>query len=450
MTQAVVGWGVEHLALTACKGGSVTMPDVVATYTRHHVPASVFPASAQAVAYVVSRFPKLTETFILHEIVEMQRLGVRVEIYPLLRHHDSVRQPQVDRVMPRTHFVRVVSLTMLRAHWHFVWQRPLAYARVLWESLRGTRGSARYFAGAIIYFPKAVWFAYDAKRRAVTHIHAQFANHPALIGLIIHRLTGIPFSFTARGSDIHVDRTMLKEKLTAAQFAIAVSEFNRDVMVRAGGTLMGEKIHVIYGGIDTDRFRPTQNGGSDERFRIVCVARFEEVKGHAQLLEACRVLHVRNVEFECHLLGDGELRSRIEQQIATAGLCNQVRVHGACTEAQVIEALSRATVFVLATVPAANGKREGIPNVLKEAMACGLPVVASEISGIPELVEHGRSGLLVPPNDIEALADALERLKGDPVLRAQLGQAARAKIMKEFDVRLSTRKRAHLFLQPQS
>lgn len=421
------------------------MPEAVATYGRHHAPASASPASARGLAYVVSRFPKLTETFILHEILEMERLGVRVEIYPLLRNREAVRHPETDRLTRRARFVRVVSLAMLRAHGHFLWHCPLGYSRVLWESLRGTWGSARYFAGAIVYFPKAVWCAYDARRRAVTHIHAQFANHPALVALIIHRLTGIPFSFTARGSDIHVDRTMLEEKLTAAQFAIAVSEFNRGVMVRAGGSAVGEKIHVIYGGIDTDRFKPTQNGGGDEKFRILCVARFEEVKGHAQLLEACRLLARRNVAFECHLIGDGELRSRIEQQIEAADLCSQVRLRGACTEVQVIEELSRATVFVLATVPAANGKREGIPNVLKEAMACGLPVVASEIAGIPELVEHGRSGLLVPPNDIQALADTLERLKGDPVLRAELGQGARARIASEFDIRLSTRKRAQLF-----
>jgi colanic acid/amylovoran biosynthesis glycosyltransferase len=438
---------IADLRASTAQDGTATaaaVADARAVDRGQYAPVSCSPAAGHAIGYVVSRFPKLTETFILNELVEMERLGARVEIYPLLRQRDAVTQPQVGRLMRRARFVHVVSWTMLRAHWHFLSNRPLAYARVLWEVLSGTVGSARYFAGALIYFPKAVWFAYDAQRRAVAHIHAQFANHPALVALIVHRLTGIPFSFTARGSDIHVDRTMLKEKLAASRFSIAVSESNRDVMVAAGGQPAAEKIHVIYGGIDTDRFSPSRKSRSDE-FRIVCVARFEEVKGHAQLVEACGQLRDRGVEFECDLVGDGEWRSRIEQHIAAAGLGRHVRLHGACAEGHVIEALSRATVFVLATVPARNGKREGIPNVLKEAMACGLPVVASRISGIPELVEHEQSGLLVRPNDVKALADALERVKSDPDLRARLGQAARARIVDMFDIRLSTRRRVHLF-----
>ena len=122
-------------------------------------------------------------------------------------------------------------------------------------------------------------------------------------------------------------------------------------------------------------------------------------------------------------------------------------MHGACTHAQVIEQLSESSVVVLATAPASSGKREGIPNVLKEAMACGLPVVASSISGIPELVDHGVSGFLLPPRDTPALADALQRLQGDPALRYRLGRDGREKVVREFNLRMSTAKRAELFLQ---
>jgi colanic acid/amylovoran biosynthesis glycosyltransferase len=403
------------------------------------------PGIQHSVSYIVSRFPKLTETFVLNEILEMERLGVRVEIYPLLRERERVVQPEVQRLVQRARYVRYLSLAMVRAHAHFLRRQPLAYCAALLEVLKGTWRSPNFFAGAVVFFPKAVAFAYHAQRHSIEHVHAQFANHPALVALIVHRLTGIPFSFTARGSDIHVDRTMLGQKIAGAAFAITVSRSNRDVMLAASGGKHADAVHVVYGGIDTRRFTPRQSASGDEKLRIVCVARFEEVKGHAHLLRACALLQERGVEFECHLVGDGELRPGIERQIATSGLQHRVTLHGACTQAQVIEELEQATVFVLATVPSSNGKREGIPNVLKEAMACGLATVATDISGIPELVEHARTGLLVPPLDETALADALQLLGGDPELRHRLGQAARQFILEQFDLAASTRRRASLF-----
>jgi glycosyltransferase involved in cell wall biosynthesis len=260
------------------------------------------------------------------------------------------------------------------------------------EVLRGTFGSANFFVGALGIFPKAVRFARDMQDRDISHVHAQFANHPAVAALIVHRLTGIPFSFTARGSDIHVDRRMLAAKVEAAAFAITVSSFNKDVIVEECGPHAREKIHVVYGGVDLDRLSVPREARPDQPFTILCVSRFEEVKGHACLVEACRLLRERGVSFECHLVGDGPLREQLTRQIAGAGLDDWVVLHGARPYGEILEHLARASVAVLATVPASNGKREGIPNVLKEAMACGLPVVASRISGIPELVENGRAG----------------------------------------------------------
>ncbi|MEW6404341.1 MAG: glycosyltransferase, partial [Chloroflexota bacterium] len=379
------------------------------------------PAPAK-VAYIVSRFPKLTETFILYEILEMEKLGVTIEIYPLRRGRERVVQTEANRLVGRAHFQPFLSLGVIRAQWHFIRHRPLAYFKVLAEVLRGTFGSTNFFIGALGIFPKVVRFAYEIESQNIAHVHAQFANHPAVAALIINRLTGIPFSFTARGSDVHVDRQMLKQKLEASAFAITVSTFNKELMIDECGPKVRDKIRVIYGGIDTDVFSPRIKSDSDGPFQILCVARFEEVKGHACLIEACRLLQERGVEFECHLVGDGPLRPKIEQQIVRGGLGNKIRLWGAGTHAEIIEKLSRAAVVVLATVPSSNGKREGIPNVLKEAMACGLPVVASFISGIPELVDHEHSGLLVPPRNASALADALQRLNNDPALRHSMGQ----------------------------
>src|SRR5207244_2753418 len=180
--------------------------------------------------------------------------------------------------------------------------------------------------------------------------------------------------------------------------------------------------------------------------RILCVARFEEVKGHKSLVEACRVLKERGLPFECRLLGDGPLVPQIEDQIKQTDLCDRVFLLGARPYNEVIEEFSRTDVVVLATAPTASGKREGIPNVLKEAMACGLPVVAAASGGLPEL-EDESCGILVSPRDSVAIANALQRLHDQPALRRRMGIAGREKIVREFNLNLSTAMRAELFFR---
>jgi len=283
-------------------------------------------------------------------------------------------------------------------------------------------------------------------KQAIQHVHAHFAYHAAVAGLIVHRLTGIPFSFTARGSDVQSDGHMLKEKIEAADFVISVSEYNKEIILRRCGSGAAEKIHVIHGGVDVDRLSPHHQTATPGPLRILCVARFEEVKGHKSLVEACGLLKERGLPFECRLLGDGPLALQIENQIKRTGLCDAVFLLGARPYNEVIDEFSRTDVVVLATAPTASGKREGIPNVLKEAMACGLPVVATVSGGIPELVDES-CGILVLPRDASAIADALQSLYDQPALRRQMGITGREKIVREFNLNLSTAMRAELFFR---
>jgi glycosyltransferase involved in cell wall biosynthesis len=179
--------------------------------------------------------------------------------------------------------------------------------------------------------------------------------------------------------------------------------------------------------------------------RVLCVASFEEVKGHRVLLEACRLLQQRGVAFECDLVGDGPLGGEIRARIARYGLASRVRLHGPRTRDEIVRLLGSADVFALASVPTRAGKREGIPVVLMEAMASELPVVASRLSGIPELVEHGVSGLLAPPGDAAAFAEALAVLAGDPSRRAAMGRAGRERVQRDFDLGRNAATLAELF-----
>ncbi|MCG3154448.1 MAG: D-inositol-3-phosphate glycosyltransferase [bacterium] len=412
--------------------------------------AAASPQAGMKLAYMMSRFPKISETFILYEILEQERLGIPVEIYPLLREHQPVVHPEAAVLTRRAHFHPFLSAAIVQANLHFLRRQPGVYLRTLAEVLRGTWGSLNFFFGALGILPKAVRFAYAMKQQGVTHVHAHFANHPALAAMIIHRLTGIPFSFTAHGSDLHKDRRMLDQKVAAAAFAVTVSSFNKEVMIKTCGEAARRKIHVIPCGIDPAVFNPPAAKSAEEKLRILCVASLEEVKGHRFLIEACRRLSAAGFDLVCDLVGEGPQRRVIEQQIAASGFADRIILHGSRTRGEVARMLQAAEVKVLASAPTKSGKREGVPVVLMEAMASGLPVVSSRLSGIPELVEHGRTGLLVAPGDVDGLVQALQQLHADPELRRRMGQAGREKVLAQYNLQRNTARLAQLIGHPES
>jgi colanic acid/amylovoran biosynthesis glycosyltransferase len=387
------------------------------------------------VAYVMSRFPKLTETFVLYEMLAVEEQGVDIELYPLLREREPVVHPDAVPLCERAHFQPFLSGPILRSQLAFLRRTPRTYLATLWDVLRGTWGSLNFFAGAVAIFPKVVHDAQLMVAGGVDHVHCHFSNHPAAAGFIIHRLTGIPFSFTAHGFDLHVDRRMLCAKIGEASFVVPVSEYNRDLMVKECGDRARRKLAVIHCGVDTRFFHPAESAVEQGPLSILCVGKLHEVKGQTHLLEACRLLAEAGIDLVCTLVGDGPDRQALTKQVAESGLDGRVAIVGERDRVQIAALLSSAQVHVAPSVPTRSGKREGIPVVLMEAMSAGLPVVASRLSGIPELVEDGVSGLLVPPGDAAALADALRRLNDDPSLRRRLGSAGREKVLEEFDVR---------------
>ena len=387
------------------------------------------------VAYVMSRFPRLSETFVLYEILAVEKQGVDVHLYPLIRERAEVIHPEAVELCTRARFQPFVSVPVLRSQLHFLRHSPRRYLTTFRDLLAGTWGSLNFFVGALGIFPKVAHAARLMQADGVDHVHCHFANHPAAAGFVIRRLTGIPYSFTAHGSDLHVDRQMLCEKIKEAAFAVAISRYNRDLMIDECGEGTADKLVVIHCGVDTDVFRPVESRPQEHEYTIVSVGTLHEVKGQRHLVEACRLLRDSGMDVTCKLVGDGPDRSALTRQISAAGLEDRVTLLGSLDREAVSRLLRSAHVLAAPSVPTKRGKREGIPIVLMEAMASGLPVVASRISGIPELVEDGVSGLLVPPGDVDALTDALARLQSDNSLRESLARAGRAKVEAEFDLR---------------
>ncbi|QEC49140.1 glycosyltransferase [Baekduia soli] len=398
------------------------------------------PGQTPVVAYMMSRFPKISETFILTELLAMERRGVRVETYPLLRERATLVHPEAQAVVDRAHYQPAISPAVLASQLHWLRRDPQAYLGALRDVITGTFGSLNFMVGGIGIFPKAAHMARLMQRDGVTHVHCHFATHPAVAGLIIHRLTGLPFSFTGHGSDLHVERRMLPEKVAEAAFVATVSEYNRRLIIDECGGRFADKVHIIRAGVDTSRFDAARGGDrppQDGPLRIVCVGTLHEVKGQGHLVEACRLLTQRGIPVRCRFIGDGEDREALEARIAEGGLTGSVELLGAATGPEVAAQLRDAHVLVAPSVPTSGGKREGIPVVLMEGMSTGLPVVSSRLSGIPELVVDGVAGLLTEPGDAEAIADALARLHADPELRRRLGEQGRRRVEAEFDVERS-------------
>ncbi len=399
------------------------------------------------IAYIMSRFPKVTETFVLLEMRAVIKLGVDVVIFPLIRERTDVQHSEVQELMPRVQFLPHLSLSVLGANLRMICTRPRSYLSALGLLLTDTVRPPSGRLKSLFLFPKSVRMAELIEQQNVSCVHAHFATFPATTALIVKRLTGIPFSFTAHGSDIHAHNHMLNTKLRESVFAAMISEYNRQFVVDRVGENFREKMPIVRCGVQLQDYgrqqRPSDNDASS--LEIACVASFGEVKGHRYLIDACRLLSERGLNYTCHLVGDGPLRHDIERRIAAAGLQGNVVLHGACTRDQVRGIMHQTDVAVLPSVQTTRGEREGIPVALMEAMAAELPVVASRLSGIPELVEDGVTGVLVPQRDSAAIADALQRLNDHPQRCLKMGQQGRRRVEREFSIDANAQKLVDLW-----
>jgi O-antigen/teichoic acid export membrane protein/glycosyltransferase involved in cell wall biosynthesis len=393
-------------------------------------------------ACMMSRFPKLTETFVLREMVELQRTGVEILVYPLQRERTRILHPEAAPFVERAHFTQWISPAIIAADVRVFLKQPLTCVSVLATLIRSNWGSWRYLAGAILFFPKVVYLAERMQRDGIQHLHAHFASHPAMAAWTIHQLTGIPYSFTAHGSDLHRDRHMLKQKVADAAVVVTISDYNRRLIIDECDDAVTDRIHIVHCGIDPQQFPTRSQLTSYDRgagpFQIACIGTLHEVKGQQYLLQSCSILLEAGLEFQCHLVGDGPDHATLQQTAAELKLTDHVVFHGRQTAPQIQQLLREIDVLVAPSVPTSDGRREGIPVVLMEGLGSGIPAIASNLSGIPELVRHNETGLLVPPRDVTAIADAVLRMAGDQMFRQSCGAEGVELVLREFHVATNT------------
>lgn len=377
---------------------------------------------------LVKIYPKLSETFILEEILGLERAGLPLRLYALAPATDAISHPAVADVrapvvtLPPAN--RRHAWAFIARHARLLTSAPLRYVATLGSALgRGRRGWHD--------FVRAGWLAAQLRADGVQHLHSHFISSPGDAAELVSRLLALPFSISAHAKDIYLsDPQDLKRKLEAARFTVTCTEVNCQTLAAIAPRAT---VHRMYHGVDHALFHPQRRVLAGATPLIVSVGRLREKKGLDTLIDACAELRARGQAFACEIVGYGEEQARLEAQIERLQLGAQVRLVGKLAREQVIERYARAAVYVQPARIAADGDRDGIPNVLLEAMAMGLPVVASRVCGIPELVEQGVNGVLVEPDDALALADAVGHLLREPAACADLACRARGTVTERFD-----------------
>jgi glycosyltransferase involved in cell wall biosynthesis len=384
------------------------------------------------IGYVLKRYPRLSETFILNEVLELERQGVLIEIFALLRPAEEIRHEILKRIQAPVIYLPQNSSLKKWQIWEGRYTEGTFRERRLQELFQGEE-----IPEASVFLLQSAALAVLAQARGVKHLHAHFGSAATTVAMRAGRLTSIPYSFTAHAKDIYhesVDPALLKEKILGARFVITVSEYNRRHLAALAGEDQAGKIFRLYNGIDLDRFRPNPSIRREPDL-ILAVGRLVEKKGFHHLVQACRLLQDRGRPFRCLIIGEGVERVLLTQQISDLGLQDRVVLAGARSQEQLLEVLKGATVLVLPCVVSATGDRDGLPTVLLEALAMGLPAISTTLAGIPEIIEHGKTGLLVPPGDPTLLARAIEEVITNPHLRERLGREGRSKAEEAFDIR---------------
>jgi glycosyltransferase involved in cell wall biosynthesis len=417
--------------------------------------------SNKQIGYLLRSYPRLSQTFVLNEILALEKIGVSLQVFALTNPHEKVVQRQVDQVRAPIHYLedsiqpRRIG-NRLREHLqvaglHFRgYLRSLFYIATHPKIDQGYTASSRWEC-----FRQAVHLVYvlDLQERetgeTLGHLHAHFAHDPTLIAYLFHLITGIPFSFTAHARDLYqVPEEVLTDRIRLARAVVTCCGANMEYLNQIAPSQQS-KFSLVYHGVNLKDFQPAQNGdalSAAEKPIILSVGRLVEKKGFQDLLQALLIVKERGRRFCCTIYGDGPLSQTLQKWLEDHNMAGDVMLMGDSTQQELISIYQKATLFALTPVQTEDGDRDGIPNVLLEAMAVGLPVVTTAVAGIPELVEDNQNGLLYQPHDVDGISSGILELLDNAEKRKLLGDLASKKVQEQFDLAQAARRLKTLFI----
>jgi len=389
---------------------------------------------------ILKGYPRISETFISNEILLLEKLGFAIHLFSMRQPRENFSHESVKKIRAKVDYLPETLIKPLpRLLYHNLFlaaKTPVVYAGALKAAYR--RFLRTHKSATIKHLLQAGYLAHRfLPASGVTHLHAHFAHSPTSVAMFTSHLTGLPFSFTAHAKDIYTsDPRQLREKIGLARFVITCTEYNRRHLSKLSDG-NATPIHRNYHGIDIKLFSDNNEIPKIpvQPYQILTIARLTAKKGLPTIYKALRILSDQGVSLHHTHIGGGEDREKIITLIKDLDLGSVTRLLGTQPHQVVLEHYKNADLFVLGCEVASNGDRDGIPNVLVESMAVGLPVVVTDISAIPELVQDGKTGLLVPPGQPGRLADAIMRMLKDTELRNRVIPAAREAVVKNFDNR---------------
>lgn len=394
------------------------------------------------IAYLINQYPKVSHSFIRREIAGVEAIGIEVKRFALrscraeLVDEEDKREQQLTKVILET-----VKFGLLFALIRVAITRPIRFLSALWLMLQvgwhSDRGVLRHFA----YLAEACVFLRWFSEEEIAHVHAHFGTNSTTVAMLCHALGGPPYSFTAHGPE-EFDKAQdisLTKKIHRAAFVVAISSFGKSQLFRWCEYDDWSKIHVVHCGVD-GMFLQQPHVPIPDQPQLVCVGRLSEQKGHLLLVEAAHRLALEGKSFKLVFVGDGSLRPLIESLIAQYGLTNHIEITGWASNKEVQQQILASRAMVLPSFA------EGLPVVIMEALALSRPVISTYVAGIPELVEPGVCGWLVPPSSVEALVAAMRTAIELPVSKLeQMGQVGAERVLLQHDAEREARKLAALF-----
>ena len=381
------------------------------------------------VAYLFERFPSFGQTFAYREVVELERQGMKVHVYSIRRPTGEQEQEWDADLVERVHYLPKEKPLVAEV------DRILKSMAVSDHVRAAVKEWGRQSDFLRLY--QAIYIGVRLREEGLRHIHAHFAGMAARTAYWINEFFAVPYSFTAHANDIFAPRDFavsLAKLIERAAAAVTVSDYAVRLL-QERFPKSAAKIHRVYNGVDLARFSATDFGSAPPA--IISIGRLIEKKGFADLISACALLRAHSRTFQCSIIGEGPFEESLRAQIAAAGLGQSVELAGPLPQTEIAQRLAHATIFALPSTREADGGMDNLPTVIMEAMAAGLPVISTPLGGIPEMVEDGINGELVPDRDPAALSAAIERLLDDPERARQLGERGRQIAREKFSIETS-------------
>lgn len=398
---------------------------------------------------ILKGYPRISETFILNEISLLEEMGLSIHIFSMRRPRESFSHDIVKKIKARVDYLPETFLAslslLLPPNLLLAAKSPESYKAAFTTACRRFLRSKKM--ATLKHFLQAGYLVEKLLPASnVSHFHAHFAHSPASVAFFASLLCGIPFSFTAHAKDIYTSNPdQLAEKMDMASFVVTCTEYNKNYLSRITN-VSKTSVYRIYHGIDIELFsNRSVNISPGPPYRILTVSRLTAKKGLPTVFRALGILRDKGISFHHTLIGDGEDRKEILELVRSLELDSHTRWLGTLAHDVVIEEYRNADIFVIGCEIAANGDRDGIPNVCVESMAMGTPVVATRVSAIPELIENGKTGLLVEPANPAEMATAIERLLTDKELRKNIIHSARTRVCNDFNNRSLIKNLAALY-----